>query len=161
MNALDLLKKQHREVERLFKRAKTANGKAKEDVFIQIADMLAVHASIEEKIFYPAVMSDETEDDLQEAVQEHLQVKRLLADMLDMEVDDERFDAKLKVLEEEVSHHVSEEEDELFKTVAKEFEKEALMKLGEEMNVLAQMLKDADAREEIPNETDEAPRLSS
>jgi hemerythrin-like domain-containing protein len=159
MNALDLLKRQHREVERLFKKLKNAKGAQKERTFVEIADKLAVHASIEEKIFYPAVMSDETEEQLEEAVQEHLQMKRMLADMLDMDVGDDRFDAKLTVLEEEVSHHLEEEEDELFKKVAKQFEKEALQKLGEEMQMLGELLSQAEPRKEIPKETEEAAPL--
>src|SRR5688572_23550921 len=98
MDALSLLKKQHREVEELFQKAKSAEGPEKLQYFLQLADDLATHATIEEKVFYPSVLSGKTEDELLEAVQEHLQMKRILADMLDMEVSDERFDAKLKVL---------------------------------------------------------------
>ncbi|MGA9520773.1 MAG: hypothetical protein WBV82_04870 [Myxococcaceae bacterium] len=57
---------------------------------------------------YPAVYIEDTEDDLQRAVEEHLQIKRLLADMLDMDVNDSQFYAKCEVLEEDFNHHVIE-----------------------------------------------------
>lgn len=159
MDAIKLLKQQHREVEQLFKKAENAEGREKEQIFLQIADDLAMHATIEERIFYPAVFSEATEDQLQEALQEHLQMKRMLADMLDMDASDDRFDAKLKVLKEEVEHHVEEEEDEMFKDVQKLLPKEALEALGAEMEALAAQLKSEDLREQIPAQTDEAPNL--
>ncbi len=159
MDALSFLKQQHREVEALFEKAKKASGEQKESLFIQIADALATHTSIEEKIFYPAALAKETEDVLLEALEEHLQAKRLLADMLDMDVSDDRFDAKLSVLEEEVKHHVEEEEQEMFKKVRKLLDKEELESLGVEMMNAAEMLEDTEPRQEIPNETDQAAPL--
>ncbi len=159
MNALDLLKKQHREVNDLFKRLKKAKPDSMEDVFIEIADRIATHSTLEERIFYPAVYVEDTEEDLQRAVEEHLQVKRLLADMLDMDVNDSQFHAKCQVLEEDFNHHITEEENELFKRVAGEFERDALMKLGQEMAKLNDMLQETDVYEEIPKETAEAPRF--
>ena len=85
---------------------------------------------------YPAVYIEDTEDDLQRAVEEHLQIKRLLADMLDMDVNDSQFYAKCEVLEEDFNHHVIEEENELFKRVANEFERDAPMNLDQEMATL-------------------------
>lgn len=160
MDAISLLEKQHREVEKLMKACKKAEGPEKESIFLEIADQLAVHSTIEEKIFYPASENEKTEEDLQEALQEHLSMKRLLADMLDLDVGDERFDAKLTVLEEQVNHHVEEEEDGLFKRVRRELGKERLAELGVEMQTMAEMLQETEPREEIPKETDEAPSLN-
>src|SRR4051794_34701004 len=110
MSAIDMLESQHREVEDLFKQYENAKGpKAKENLFFQIADKLAVHAAIEEKHFYPAAKSKETEDLVIEAAEEHLSVKRLIADLLKLDTKDETFDAKVKVLQEQVDHHVEEE----------------------------------------------------
>lgn len=159
MDAISFLEKQHREVEKLFKACKKASGKEKEDLFLQIADDLAVHSTIEEKIFYPACKADNTEDLLEESLQEHLSVKRLLADMLDMDPSDERFDAKLTVLEEQVMRHVEEEENVLFKRARRELGKNRLEEVGEEMVTMAEMLKESDPHEEIPNETQEAPHI--
>src|SRR5205085_623906 len=104
MNAIELLEGQHRQVEDLFEQMKEAEtAREKERLFTDIADKLAVHATIEERHFYPAVKAKETEAILRESVEEHLTVKRTLADLLDMDAGDESFDAKIKILEEEVS----------------------------------------------------------
>ena len=134
MNAIDLLKSQHREVEALFaKIEKAKNADAKEDLFTQIADKLAVHAAIEEHHFYPAVKAKRTEDILLEALEEHLSIKRVIADLLEIEPDDETFDAKVKVLKEQVEHHVEEEESDLFPKVKKLLSREELDAVAQEM----------------------------
>src|SRR3712207_7403878 len=89
------------------------------DLFARIADNLAAHATIEEKLFYPSVYVGPTADKLQEAVEEHLSAKRVMADLLDMDPLDAQFKAKMKVLQELVEHHVEEEEKDLFKDVKK------------------------------------------
>ena len=104
MNAIKMLKKQHREVEALFKeleKAKSAGPRRK--VFEKVADALAVHATIEERDFYPAVNKKQTQSMVLEAVEEHLVVKRVaIADLLDMDASDPIFMAKVSVLKEEV-----------------------------------------------------------
>src|SRR5262245_33991888 len=109
MNAIDLLLSQHREVKDLFakiEKAKSADKKG--ELFETLADNLAIHSSIEEHHFYPAVKAEPTEDILLESLEEHLSVKRLLADLLETAPDGEEFDAKIKVLQEQVEHHVEE-----------------------------------------------------
>src|SRR5687768_6594917 len=82
MNAIKLLKQQHREVEALFKQLEKAkSARPRQKAFEQIADKLAVHATIEERHFYPSVKRRQTEEMLLEAVEEHLGVKRVIADM--------------------------------------------------------------------------------
>ena len=103
---------------------KASGGDAKRKVFTEIADKLAIHATIEEQDFYPAVKAKRTEDILLESLEEHLGIKRVLADLLAMEVDHETFDAKAKVLKEQVEHHVGEEEDDLFPKVKKLLDEE-------------------------------------
>ena len=81
MNAIEMLKKQHREVAKLFERfqqAKSADGR--QQLFEQIADKLAIHAAIEERHFYPSVKNKATDDLLLESVEEHLEMKRIIAD---------------------------------------------------------------------------------
>ncbi len=80
----------------------------------ELADNLAAHAAIEERIFYPAAYGDNTRDLLEEAVEEHLALKRVIADLIKMGPSDDYFDAKIAVLKEQVAHHVEEEEKELF-----------------------------------------------
>ncbi|HXI57857.1 MAG TPA: hemerythrin domain-containing protein [Polyangia bacterium] len=115
MNAVELLESQHRQVEKLFAQIEKATKKAdKQDLFAQLADALAMHATIEEHQFYPAVRAKKTEDILLESLEEHVGIKRVLADLLAIGADDETFDAKIKVLKEQVEHHVKEEETDLF-----------------------------------------------
>ena len=102
LDALDLLRGQHRAVDRLFREIQAAKGTSKATSFRELADMLAVHATIEEWIFYPGVRSAETEELLAESTEEHLAMKRTLADMLDEDVSGEAFDAKLGLLREQV-----------------------------------------------------------
>lgn len=162
MNALDLLKKQHEEVSKLFKKYDKLGedaGEEKQELFEQIADRLAAHATIEEKFFYPSIKSEGTEDIVREALEEHLSVKRLISDLLDMEPDDEAFDAKIQVLREQIEHHVEEEEDDMFKKVRKECSKEQLEDLGLQMEDEYEELMDREPRLQVPEETGSAAPL--
>src|SRR3982751_5852381 len=140
MNAIDLLKKQHEEAKELLSALEEAEVEEKEELFEKLADALAMHAAIEEKHFYPATKDDRTEELLQEAVEEHLSVKRLIADLLEMSPADAQFDAKVKVLREQVEHHIEEEEGELFPKVKKAHEAQELDDLGILMEETAEEL---------------------
>lgn len=134
MNAIDLLESQHREIDELFSRIEEAkDSRAKRRAFEELADQLAAHAAIEEHQFYPAVKARRTEDILLESLEEHLGIKRVLADLLETRPGHATFDAKLTVLKEQVQHHVGEEESDLFPKVKKIFDGEQLEALGEEM----------------------------
>jgi hemerythrin superfamily protein len=160
VDAIELLKTQHQEVKDLFNRIEKAEDDQKQDLFEQLADSLAVHASIEEKHFYPATKNARTEELLQEAVEEHLSAKRLIADLLEMSPDDPQFEAKVSVLQEQIEHHVKEEENELFPKVRKMLEKDELEDLGVVMEDMAEELKASGApRESIPAETGSAAPL--
>jgi hemerythrin superfamily protein len=161
MNAIDLLESQHREVEKLFSKIeKSKSEDAKGKLFEEIADKLAVHAAIEEHHFYPAVKANRTEDILLESLEEHLGIKRILADLLEIEPSDETFDAKVKVLKEQVSHHVEEEESELFPKVKKLLSKEQLEAIGQEMSAEQAELEDGgEPRLAIPGEATHAAHL--
>jgi len=159
MNALDLLKKQHRQVEALFKEYEKLGDEAMEDkqrVFTLIADNLAAHASIEERYFYPSVNSEDTEEILLESAEEHLAAKRVIADLLDLPSSDETFDAKVKVLQDMVDHHVDEEEHTLFPKVRKAVDKQSLEDLGIQMEAAFAELLQTEPRADIPAETDVA-----
>jgi len=161
MNAIDLLKSQHREVEKLFSKYEGARGEAaKQRLFETIADKLAVHAAIEEHHFYPAVRAKRTEDILLESLEEHLAIKRVLADLLELEAGEDTFDAKVKVLQEQVEHHVEEEETDLFPKVAKLLDKETLDALAQEMTAEQLALEaDGEPRNKVPDETEVAATL--
>ena len=158
MDAIEMLKKEHRAVEELFEKFDSAkSGGQKRKIFEDIADALAVHAAIEEKHFYPAVKEKATEDMLLEAVEEHLEIKRVIADLLGMEASDDSFEAKVKVLKEDVEHHVGEEEKELFPKVKKLFDQGQLETIAAAMEQTEGELREAgNPRDAVPSETDSA-----
>jgi hemerythrin superfamily protein len=161
MNAIDMLEGQHREVANLFEKIERARGtKTKEQYFIKLADNLAIHATIEEHHFYPAVREKRTEDILLESLEEHLAIKRVLSDLLDVDIEDETFDAKLTVLKEEVEHHVEEEEKDLFPKVKKVLDEGQLEAIGKAMSdEQAELEEKGNPRESVPSETDKAAPL--
>jgi hemerythrin superfamily protein len=153
LNAIDMLTQQHREVEELFARAEKAEGETKRDLANAIADKLAIHVSIEENHFYPATRTTRTEELLREAVEEHLSAKRLIADLIDSAPDDPQFGAKIKVLKEQVQHHVEEEEGQLFPKVLNLISTQELEDLAVVMQDTAEELEQSEPREIIPLET--------
>jgi hemerythrin superfamily protein len=160
VDALKLLKQQHEEAKSLFKKIEGAEEDQKQELFDRLADALAVHATIEEKHFYPATKNARTEELLQEAVEEHLGAKRIIADLLEMSPSDAQFDAKVKVLKEMVEHHVEEEEEELFPKVKKMLSEDELEDLGVVMEDMVEDLQAEGApREQVPAETGSAAPL--
>ena len=111
LDAVALLKADHRTVEELFAQFEKASGDGrKEKIARQICLELSVHAKIEEEIFYPACEGKIEEDLLKEAYVEHDGAKVLIAEILAGGPDDEFYDAKVTVLQEQIEHHVEEEE---------------------------------------------------
>jgi hypothetical protein len=159
MNAIKLLEQQHDEVEDLFEKAEKATGTMKRNLFIQLADALTIHATIEEKLFYPSVKVDKTEEQLLESVEEHLGVKRVLADMIDLDPSDDTFDAKLKVLCDLVMHHVEEERSEVLPQAKKILSKEQLEALGQEMEAMIDSMEGSEPRLHVKEETQAAAHI--
>ena len=112
-DAIALLKEDHRIVERLFEDFEKASGGRKKGIAEQICLDLSVHAQIEEEIFYPACDGKVDEDLLKESYVEHDAAKVMIAEILAGGPDDEFYDSKVKVLSEEIEHHVEEEEKRL------------------------------------------------
>lgn len=132
MNALDLLKEDHQKVQGIFDQVKaTENEKQHRQLYKKIKAELETHTYIEEKVLYPTLKKyEEFEGTVLEAFEEHLQVKTLIRDMDRLSNGNERFDAKLKVLIDNVEHHVEEEEGELFPQVEEQFSEEELEQIG-------------------------------
>jgi iron-sulfur cluster repair protein YtfE (RIC family) len=123
-DAVALLVAQHREVKDLFKKFEELGDRAfasKKKLADQICAELSKHAAIEEEIFYPAVRAkaEEGEEMVDEAVVEHASAKDLIAQLQEMTAEEDLFDAKVKVLSEQIDHHVEEEEKEMFKNAKK------------------------------------------
>lgn len=135
MNALELLHEDHERVQALFEQVKgTENERQHQQLFKKIKTELETHTYIEEKVFYPRLKKqDELRDLVLEAVEEHLQVKTLLRAIERLTSGNERFDAKLSVLMDNVEHHVEEEEKEMFPQVEAQFSSDQLEELGQEM----------------------------
>jgi len=134
MDAFSLLKADHRKVEDLFAQLESARGQSKMRLFQQIQTELELHTHIEETIFYPALEKPKQTHDLtMEAYEEHDVVKKLLEEMSKAKSPTEEWDAKAKVLQENVEHHVEEEESELFPKAEAALGDEEIETLGEQL----------------------------
>ena len=110
-DAIALLKADHRKVEELFEKfEKAKSDSVKTSLVQQICTELTVHASIEEEIFYPACTGQIEDDTLTEAYVEHDGAKVMISELLASSPDNEFYDSKVKVLSEQIKHHVKEEE---------------------------------------------------
>ncbi len=138
MDAITMLKDDHKTVEKLFKRFEAAGDRAyveKREVVDRIIEELSVHAAVEEMLFYPVARAtvSGTEDIALESIEEHGVVKWLLSELDSLDPRDERFDAKVTVLIENVRHHVEEEEGDFFPKVRDELGRNDLQELGDAM----------------------------
>jgi hemerythrin superfamily protein len=136
MDAITLLKQDHKAVEKLFKQFEKAKQPAQQrNIADKVVKELSIHAAIEEMLFYPAVRDrvPDTEETVLESLEEHHIVKWVLSELEDMKPDHERFKAKMTVLIENVRHHVEEEESELFPQVRKAVGRKELGELGDAM----------------------------
>src|SRR5438270_10112729 len=115
-SAIELLKEDHRDAQAFFEEYENVEGDAeKEALALKICLVLQVHAQIEEEIFYPEARKAISKPELiDKAIVEHAAAKQLIAEIEAMEVGDSMRDAKVKVLGEQITHHVEEEEGELF-----------------------------------------------
>jgi hemerythrin-like domain-containing protein len=118
-DAIAMLTADHREVSAMFKQYEELGDRAKagkKKLADKICNALILHTTIEEEIFYPAMReaSKDAEDMVDEAVVEHAAAKDLIAQIQEMDPEDELYDAKVKVLSEQIEHHVGEEEKEMF-----------------------------------------------
>ena len=135
MDAITLLRADHKTVEQLFKRFEKAGDRAhveKRQIVDRIIEELSVHAAVEEQVFYPVARATVpgTEDIALESLEEHHIVKWVLSELVNLEPSDDRFDPKVTVLIENVRHHVKEEEQEFFPKVRDRLGRKALADLG-------------------------------
>lgn len=138
MDAITLLRNDHKTVEQLFKRFEKAGDRAfveKRAIVDRIIEELSIHAVIEEQLFYPVARATvpAVEDVALESLEEHHIVKWTLSELDDLDPEAERFDAKVTVLMESVRHHVEEEESEFFPKVRSELGRRSLNDLGDAM----------------------------
>ena len=162
LDAVDLLTRQHRTLEATMKALKASTDDAERAALLARAgDDLTVHLASEEEIFYPAVRERSTEDILLESLEEHLSLKRLLADLIALPLSAPTFDAKFQVLKEQAEHHHKEEEEHLFPKVMMLLDADARAALGRKMETLQQRLqRQGNPREAVADQTDEAAPLA-
>jgi hemerythrin superfamily protein len=137
-DALQMLVDDHNTVEDLFKRFEEAGDRAhktKAGLVERIVKELSIHAAIEEQVLYPIsrALDEEIEADVLEALEEHNVAKWLLSELDGMDPEEERFNAKVTVLMENVRHHVEEEESELFPLIQEHADSETLKMMSEAM----------------------------
>lgn len=136
MNAIELLKADHQVVADLFKDVEGSDESKHAAIFKRIKAELDTHAHIEETIFYPKLKAEgkkELVDITLEGIEEHRQVKMFLKELDALSDTSEKFEPKLKVLMEDVEHHVEEEEETMFPLVKEAFSTEVLEELGAAM----------------------------
>ena len=137
MNAITMLTDDHRAVKKLLSELEstTERGvKTREELFTRIKADLTVHEIIEEEIFYPELKKHpKAKDIVLEGYEEHNVVDTLMGELSSMPFDDERWGAKAKVMQENVEHHIEEEEGEMFKKARQVFDEAELEDLGNRM----------------------------
>jgi hemerythrin superfamily protein len=159
MDPIQLLVSEHRRMEKMLAEIMDGDAAARARLFPEAADALTAHVTVEEKHFYPAVRARRTEDILLESLEEHLSLKRVLADLLDLDVEDAKWEPKLHVLKEQLEHHHKEEEQHLFPKVEKMFSSEELGELGDAMDRELAELRAQRPAADVKNQTDEAASL--
>lgn len=139
MNAFEILKKDHREVDEMMmalEKAKgdAASGMAHRQTFEMMREALTIHAEAEETIVYPALEEfDETEDQAEHSYDEHAEVKAMLAQMNELEPSSNEFQTLLSELKTSIRHHVAEEEGELFPKGEELLDEAELQEMGREI----------------------------
>jgi hemerythrin-like domain-containing protein len=137
MNAITLLEDDHAKVKKLLNELEstTERGvKSRSELFATIKGELTLHETVEEEIFYPALKSHpKAKDIVLEGYEEHHVVDLLMSELEGMDVSDEHWGAKAKVMQENIEHHIEEEEGDMFKTARQVFDRDELDDLGERM----------------------------
>lgn len=140
MNAFDLLKADHRKVKDLFVQitnTTSRDSQQRETLFRMIKQELEIHTKIEEAYLYPTAQKhNETKDLVQHSLEEHHQMKQLLQDLSQKEVDSESWMPTFKTLQEVTEDHIEEEESELFPNMKVYLSPEAVTHMGDELQTM-------------------------
>ena len=137
MDALKMLEDDHKTVKKILDdlESTTERGvKTRDELFTRFKKEMQVHEAIEEEILYPALKEHEKAKDIAlEGYEEHHVVDQIMTELDGLSYDDETWGAKLKVMKENIEHHIEEEEGEMFEKARQIFSKEELEKMGERM----------------------------
>lgn len=147
MDALQILKADHKKVKTLFGEVEELGDRAsaqRKKLFQKIDEELTIHAKLEETIFYPEFRrragKGEQKEEVLEAYEEHGLVKSLIGELENLDPKDETYKPKLSVLKDLVDHHVKEEEGPMFRMARELFEKDELEELGERLTSAKEQL---------------------
>ena len=138
MNAIDLLTKDHKHLKTLLARAVTAKGDERREELIEtLRSELVAHERMEEEVFYPPLRDNKkTHDIVLEGYQEHHVADLILDELLELPADSEMWQPTVKVLQENIEHHIEEEEDDMFKKARKILSEQELEELGARMEAV-------------------------
>jgi len=145
MDALNLIKQDHKRLRKLLDEALQAEGPRREERMDHLRTELVAHERMEEEVLYPRLRDEKkAHQSVLEAYEEHHVADVILDELLDVPPETDLWKAKLKVLKENVEHHMDEEEDELFKNARAVLDREELDRLGERMERIKRSAEDAD-----------------
>ena len=141
MNAIELLKKDHKEASALMEQIEVADkgDRSAKELFNELKQALTLHTQMEEQLLYPALKSfDETKDWVPEAIDEHQEVDEILTEMSALSPREDAFMDKLTELRDAVEHHVEEEETNIFPKAQKAMGQSRLDEMGRQMEQMKQ-----------------------
>jgi hypothetical protein len=146
MNALELIKEDHKRLKKMLEHTLEAEGAAEREAAMdQLRTELVAHERMEEEVFYPRLRGEQrARDSVLEGYEEHHVADVILDELLDVPPETDLWKAKVKVLKENVEHHMDEEEDELLKSAKRVLDREELDRLGERMEAVKRDAEDSD-----------------
>jgi hemerythrin-like domain-containing protein len=134
MDVIKLLKEDHRKVKKMLEELEETSESKREELFAQVQHEVKLHELVEEQIVYPAFrQQSKLKDIVLEGYEEHHVVDLIMDEIAGEPVTDETWAAKVKVMQENLEHHIEEEEEKMFPQARKLFEDEDLEKLGEQV----------------------------
>ena len=133
MDAIELLTQQHRQLDALFKRVHTSEGHERVQALGELAELVTLHAALEETFFYPFAQKAGLRDLVRDAWEEHATVRQLTSELLQVKQTDPRLDVFTSDIELNMRGHIGEEERDMFPQVRERVEAGTLQALGREM----------------------------
>lgn len=153
--AVELLERQHREIRALFERLEGSSEGERASLADELATALVAHTAVEEKCLYPVTSDLRSDEDLRDALADHLVLKHAVADLLTTHVEDTSFHVKLEVLRRAFERHAQDEEENLFARVREAFDGGRLASLRDEMTRFGEELRQGKTAREQMQEADE------
>src|SRR5580765_6105363 len=145
MNALDLIKEDHKRLKKLLEQTLEAEGGEREHRMDHLRTELVAHERMEEEVLYPRLRDEKNaRASVLEGYEEHHVADVILDELLDVPPENDLWKAKVKVLMENVEHHMDEEERELFKKARAVLDRDELNRLGDRMEQIKRSAEDND-----------------